>query len=636
LVARRLARYAAAAAFLGAAVALLADRLPALRKEIAEHQGQDPVVVEERPPAPRPDPGPPDAGPPALPDPQEAPPAPAPDPAPEGAPPPVEAPPVEAPPVDAPTPEVDVEAPRPPGPDEAPPPSTAPHPPAPASQPPALALSELRALIERCRAPALPAGERPAAVESIGAARFDHPAAYEFLGAVLEGALARLPEAEATRRAAFVALGRLDTPRAVAALLAAPLRDAAADADQAALLAALGGLGQDAAVAALADAVGLARLGDARRLVALLALQRVARPAATPGLLAVFEGRREAEVLRREAAVALGRTGDDQAFAPLRAGLEVPRAAVRQGAALGLGALAARVPARAAACVAALDQVAAAPGERLAVAEAAVLALGRTRALAAVEPLAARLEPDERRRPIRQAAQRALCVLAGREPAGVGTAAEWRAFWRQRDPAAPVGVLDPRAVDPLGFRRAAAQGGGVVFVVDLSGSMGPRRGLLEYELRQQLERCTAEVTFTVLFFGDAPKPLLPGRRLTPATAQAKAAALAAVAQQTFHEGTRTALARALQEALRYEEADTIVLLSDGQLDARAGAAARLAVGRANRSRARPARIHAIHLRSGGEEVRVDPYPPAPDRAEPDDVDLMRRLAAEHDGVYARN
>ncbi len=633
-LAPRLARLAAAAAVLALAGYLAATRFPALLERVARHEAPRPEV-KLQPPSPS-----------ATPDPASPDPAPGPPPA-EAPPPPPEvdlppAPPAAGPvppPEEVPAEALQPESPAEPTPPEAPtPPAKAPagtesREPAPAPEAaPALALADLQRLIARIESTALPAQERAALVESLGQPQHEADLTYAFLRGVLErGALDRFPLPDASRRAAFLALGRLDTPRAVSALLRAPLRPERRDHDEAALLAALERLQRDEAVRALSRALGARGLSDAHRWLAVAALERLARPAAAEGLLALFAGRGEPAPLRRAAGRALGWSGDPAALDPLRQGLTDRRALIRQGAAWGLGALAGRRPDQAPACVAALEEVAARRREPDAVVEAAVTALGRTRHRAAVPPLIARLEPAEGRRAVRLAAHRSLCQLAGREPRGVGTAAAWRTWWEGRQPA---GEASGRVRRAGTFRGAAAASTGVVFVVDLSGSMDAKRALAEFELEQALRLCPSDVSFAVVVFGDGPKLLWPDRRLVPATPAAKQEALERLARQPVWTGAQTGLARGLEEALAHLEADAVYLLSDGQLDPAEGAAARHAVRRANAARERPARLHAIHLRDAGGSVRLDPAAPAAD--DPPDVDLMRRLAWENDGTYAHN
>ncbi len=637
-----LLRFAAAASFLALATYLAATRFPLLVERMARHR---PPQVDAQPVAPGPQRTP--SADPSEPAPTERPgPTPAPEPRPE--PDPDEGRPERVPETrPAPSPqqpelaagpqEPDPPQPAPTDPEPAPRlgPSTAPRPPEPAPPtPPAIELAALEWLLERIGSPDLPPHERPLLVESLGEARFDAPPTYAYLRAILErGVLDRFPEPHRSRRAACLALGRLGSATAVDALLAAPVRPAWRDGDEAALAAGLALLRDDASIARLGAALASASLDEGRRYLVVAALLTHARPAAAEGLAAVFGRRREPAALRREAGLALGWTGHPDAFPALEAGLTDRRELVRQGAALGLGALAARLPERASACVAALEAVAEAPREEPPVAEAAVLALGRTRHRGAVEPLLARLDPGERRRGVRVAAHRSLCRLAGREPAGVSGAEEWRAWWASRDPAEPLGTQASVAPD-RGFRAVVERAAGVVFVVDLSGSMEPKRALLRYELEQALRRCSPEVGFQVIVFGDAPHALWPDRRLVPASAAARREALERVARQPVWRGAKTALTRALLDALAHEDADTIYLLSDGQVDAFTGDAVRQAVRRALRERTRPVRLHTVHLRDPAASVRLDLE--APDLADPPDVDLMRRLAAEHDGLYSRN
>ncbi|MGE0708771.1 MAG: hypothetical protein AB7N76_21435 [Planctomycetota bacterium] len=513
-------------------------------------------------------------------------------------------------------------------------------------------IAGLREELRRIQDPRTPGDERARRVEGLARPSFDLPEAYAFLERVLleKGLLDRLEGASGARRAAFLALGRFGTARGARALLDAPLRRAQLEADAAALRAAVVFLREPAAIALLATGVGPGAKGeqlDERRLAVIEGLADLRRPEATTGLLALYAARSVPDEVRREAARAAGACGDERALGPLLEGVRggdegQPRGGwrLRQGAAWGLGGLSAGLvasqPDDSAACVAALGS-AAQIGRDPRVEEAAVQALGRSRSRAAVEPLLEVLERHPRAA-LRKLAHRALCYLAGRIPPGVRTAEEWRAFWAR----VPAGALPraPRraereAADRTVFRAAPAGASEVVFLVDASGSLALKWELVQFELREALARCGEEVSFQLVFFSDAPKPLWPQRRLQRATARAKAEALAFAERQVAVAAAQTGLARALRDVLlSYPQADAIYLISDGQVSEDEAASLPARVERWNHRRPRRAAIHAIHLREPGDPVREEPRPPL--EGAPGDVALMHRLAWENDGFYAHN
>ncbi|RMG11249.1 MAG: VWA domain-containing protein, partial [Planctomycetota bacterium] len=508
-------------------------------------------------------------------------------------------------------------------------------PPTERSEPAEVDLVALRRLHRRILDARLPAVQRPHLLESLGEDRFAHPSNYRFLARVLAGSLDALPDAEGSRRAALGALARLSTPEAAAVLLEAPLREGRREADEAALLAAMRAL-RGPGRKALADGLLRARgLDLARAFLAVEALGANEAPEGLPALATLLRSEGRAGSLRRAAAETLGRLRTPDALAPLREGLADRDWRVRQGAARGLGLHAVRVPAHAADCARALGNAAADPQDP--VAEAALDALGATRHGAALEPLLAALE-DKRPR-LRARARWLLSELTDPPRPAPHGASAWRELLRARGllaPGASAALPPARPLeerDPTSFRREPGRAHAAVFLVDASGSMRAKWDAARFELRKALEACPPEVRFQVIFFGDAPRPLWPRRALAPATAANVARALAACEAQSLGPGVRTGLGPALRLALEHREADCLYLISDGlEPGLTAEEAARL-LRRASWERARPLRLHAVHVRFGGRPVRLVAHGSP---ADPEDVRFLRRLAALGDGLYARN
>jgi len=519
-------------------------------------------------------------------------------------------------------------------------------------------LAGLRNLLREARDPATPAHQRRNVIGRLGAPRFDHELNHRFLAAVLAGALDDFPtgpdpatgevvDAEAWRTGAFAALGGLDSAAATRRLLEAPLRAGpAGERDRTHLLAALSGLEAPDAVGLLGEVVRNRRVGEDARYLLLRALQRCARPVVTEDLGAFFASRQEPAWLRREAGAALGRTGDPRAFAPLAEGLADRRFPVRHGAALGLGDLGRRAAATAPDCVAALAGALAA-GDLVPWRVVLVRALGATRHGDAVPALIARLDPEvEPRSAVRGGAAEALVRLTGRR---FPSAADARAWWEGSGgpaplaPTAPGGGLELIPLEPEegDYFRLPAQAGGVVFVVDVSGSMAPggKWSLAAGELRRALEALPADprdaVGFEVLFFADAPRPVF-GELVSSADRGRVRRALAACAAQTPVPVAQTAIEKALRAALSYDGVDTVYFVSDGA-DSLAGADYRPLLRRLTRENARrdlPVRIHSVLVRRGGDALALDPAPG--DADDPWDIRFMRRLARDNYGAFVRN
>lgn len=497
---------------------------------------------------------------------------------------------------------------------------------------------QVQALIESILDRATPPEQRLSQLRSLGDARFDQPLAYEFLASVLlEGTLDGHDLPNECRWAAVGALGAHGTDEAAQVLLlalAGPPRDAHKDADDAALCTALSALQDDAAVERLGSALAGRFADDVDRgLLALRALAAHPRPAAVDGLLELY-GKSRAPTLLREAGAVLGATGDPRALAALVSGIEGRTSPVRQGAALGLGALAAARPVDAPACLAAL-QGGLARERDLGLGCAVVRGLRLSGAREAI-PLLIELTDVaiERRAPVRVLAGEALVAITGET---LPHADAWRAWWRGA-PALP----SPGADLPLGRPTIALQffnlpslADGVVFVLDVSGSMG-QGGKWEKaraELARAIEPMTDRVRFQVVFFHHAPVPVF-NQGLVPATAANKQRALRALEQQRPLGVAQTAIGRALELALGWTQADTIYFVSDGADTSQDVAALRLRVARQNARRELPARIHAVLLRAADDEVLLDTNPEDP--AAPFDVRLMRGLARDSGGVFVRN
>lgn len=141
------------------------------------------------------------------------------------------------------------------------------------------------------------------------------------------------------RRTAAVALGQVDDPRAIEALV-----EAARDYDAEVRRLAAESLGQSASPAAAAVLIhALADPSGAVRVAARVALEQIGEPAVLPLLAALRGG---PETARRSAAAALGRIADPRAVAPL---LDVLRGYVHYGvihrsASAALGEIALRHP----------------------------------------------------------------------------------------------------------------------------------------------------------------------------------------------------------------------------------------------------------------------------------------------------
>lgn len=489
--------------------------------------------------------------------------------------------------------------------------------------------------------------QRLSQLRSLGDPRFRQRLAYEFLAAVLlDGALDRHPLPDDLRRAACGALGALGTDAAaevlVAALARPPARTPQRDADDAALCAALAALADDAGVDRLARA--LPRLGEDRGLLALRALtagRRGPRPGggadpAVDGLIELYGSARATPAILREAGAVLGETGDPRALAAFAIAIAAGKTtAVRQGAALGLGALAAADPTQAPACLDGLGEaLRRAEKDDPGLALACVRGLRRTGARGALPLLIELTDPKvERRAPVRGLAVEALVALTGQLHAD---AEAWRTWWRG-DPTLPrPGALRPlaEAAGLVQFFRLPALAEGAVFVVDVSGSMAHdgRWERARAELRRAIEPMTPRTRFQVLFFRDAPVPVFRGG-LAPATDENKARALRALEQQRPLAAAQTAIGRALEDALDLG-AEAIYFVSDGIDAAQDDAALRLRVARKNALRAVPARIHTVLVREGAQEVSLDEGPDDP--AAPIDVRLMRGLARDSGGVFVRN
>jgi len=498
-------------------------------------------------------------------------------------------------------------------------------------------VAALRRQLRRIRDPQCPALERGERLEGLAQARFDHPEAYAFLETVLrEGSLDPLPGPNGARRAAVIALGRFGGVRAAESLLRVPLRASHLLADAANYRQAVAFLKEPEAIARIATGIaGGANSGLAheRRHAAILGLGDRAHPAATEGLLALYASKKLPEEIRRDAGRVVGRCGDRKAFGPLLAGLRNRRRAawrLRQGAAWGLGGLAASLPSEADDCVAALSE--ATDSGHPIVDEAAIQALGRTRTRLAVEPLLDLL--DDRRAGVRRLAHRSLTYLAGREPKGVRTSAQWREFWGKVPEGLP--EVSPEELDLASFRDLPSGAGAVVFVVDASGSMSTRWDLVRFELKSALERCGPQTRFQLLFFSDYPKALWSKNGLAPATPQNRAKALQWVDAQRAIEVAQTGLSKAMEQALTlYKAADQVYLISDAILSKEDYWDLRTRVERWNRRRGRPLAVHAIHIRNGSASVRWEPRPPQLQDVPPD-VDFMHRLAWENHGIYAHN
>jgi HEAT repeat protein len=494
-------------------------------------------------------------------------------------------------------------------------------------------LAALRDTLRRIPTKGLEASERAGLITSLGQAQFDHPEAYACLSDVLAGRLDAFDDPGRLRTAAFGALGSLGTPAAVEALVEAPLRRPHIDRDGADLISALARLESADSVRALASVFERRKTPDpGRSLLIVEVLAGLRRPESVQGLLALYTDRGEPAALRGEAAIALGSVGDDRAFGPVRDGLGDRKLKVRAGSALALGALAAALPDDAVACVAALAK--ALNDRKVTVALAAIEGLGLSRRREAIEPLIACLD---RRGSLKRSALRTLRMLAGpkhaKATAGLRSPERWRGFWGKRVAA----VIPPAAFEDLdlkSFRRVVSDSSGVVFVIDTSGSMEPKWDAVCYELKKALEDCGPSTRFQVLFFSDAPRALWPNKRLAPATPEAKALALKAAKTQSVISSGKTAIGLALSQALDHTQAETIYLISDGLESRVTFSGLQRAVRRQNVKRARPAKIHTVHVRFGGRPLELRPFDPQPN--EPDDVSFMRKLAWENGGVYAHN
>lgn len=499
-------------------------------------------------------------------------------------------------------------------------------------------LPQVQALIASILDTSTPPEQRLNQLRSLGDPRFDQALAYEFLAAVLlEGRLDGHDLPNECRWAACGALGALGTDESAQVLLlalASAPRDAHKDADDAALCAALSALDEDPAIDRLGQALAGRFADDVDRgLLALRALARNPRAAAVDGLLELY-GKSRSPALLREAGAVLGATGDPRALAALVSGIEGRTSPVRQGAALGLGALAAARPADAPACLVAL-QGGLARERDLGLGCAVVRGLRLSGAREAI-PLLIELTDlrIERRGPVRALASEALVAITGET---LPHADAWRAWWRGA-PALPSPGADRRLGRPtiaLQFFNLPALADGVVFVVDISGSMGQggRWEKARAELARAIEPMTDRVRFQVIFFHHAPTSVF-NQGLVPATAANKQRALRALEQQRPLGVAQTAIGRALELALSWPQADTIYFVSDGADTSQDVAALRLRVARQNARRELPARIHAVLLRDAADEVLLDAGPEDP--AAPFDVRLMRGLARDSGGVFVRN
>lgn len=482
-----------------------------------------------------------------------------------------------------------------------------------------------------------PPEQRLSQLASLGDLRFDQPAVYELLAVVLlDGRLDDVERANECRWTAMTALGALGTDDAARILLrtlAGPVREAQRDLDDATLCAALAALRDDAAIDLVARALVRLATDEDRGLLALRALAQDPRPAAVDGLLELYGAREGSLACLREAGAVLGATGDPRALRPLLVAIEDGRTThVRQGAALGLGALAARRPEHATSCLAALGH--AARERDLGVACAAVRGLRTTGAREAIPLLIARLDLEaERRGPVRALALDALTAMTGQVHRSHRAWSEW---WNA-GPALPAPgqprLLPQAAVGMLAFFQLPSYAEGVVFVLDVSGSMGgPKWTLARAELLRALDALPREVRFEVLFMRDAPVAVFGElRHATPANLDRARKAIEAQRPLAI---AQTLIGRTLERALAHAQADTIYFVSDGADTTQDDRAVRLRVARANARRDVPARIHSILVRQGAGAVAVDDGPGRAD--DPFDIRFMRGLSRDSGGVFVRN
>ncbi|MCA9320518.1 MAG: VWA domain-containing protein, partial [Planctomycetes bacterium] len=169
----------------------------------------------------------------------------------------------------------------------------------------------------------------------------------------------------------------------------------------------------------------------------------------------------------------------------------------------------------------------------------------------------------------------------------------------------------------------------VVFVCDTSGSMaGAKLERLQNELRHAVSGIRASGAFNLVFFETTVHPLRP--QLADATRHHRKAAERRIDELEAHGGTN--LWGGLQAALSDREADTIVVLTDGQPSAgRFQSGADILAEVRERNIHRGVRIHTVwvdHAAAGSDSSgllgHVDESGPAA---------FLRRLAAENAGRF---
>jgi hypothetical protein len=118
-----------------------------------------------------------------------------------------------------------------------------------------------------------------------------------------------------------------------------------------------------------------------------------------------------------------------------------------------------------------------------------------------------------------------------------------------------------RSAEFFGVKSGPA--GGIVFVVDRSGSMTDSIDFVKCELKRSLADLAEDQTFHVLFYSSGPPLEMPQKKLVPASAEWKQRAVAFI-DDVIPQG-ETDPSKALERAFELQP-DTIYLLTDGEFD----------------------------------------------------------------------
>lgn len=342
----------------------------------------------------------------------------------------------------------------------------------------------------------------------------------------------------------------------------------------------------------------------------------------TEAVVPLLAALREGDVgVRAEALSALGEIREPSAFPSMVVFLSAPEPNVREVAARALGVLGC------ARAVAYLSRALTDPVAR--VVESAANALAVLSSPAAVPALIDRLAAvkgqDLR---LEEALEQALARITGVQ---LGVDADlWRAWWREnkdKPPADPAASNAPTTVAGPRYYGFAVRSSRVVFVVDVSRSMGwnDRLGTAQRELKQAIEHLPPSTRFNVISFSDVADAW--SEKLVPATPTYVKQALRFVDRLEPTNGTN--IHAALRLAFKEEEADTVFFMTDGTPTVGAIIEPdQILAEMRETNRWRRVRIHTIALLRG--------EPPGAYAGHEDPASaasFMQRLAEENDGKF---